>query len=112
MDSNPIICIGLDDEQTTEEELEQLREIESNEDAALMRKCLYVLHTLDQEETVEYDNLRTPVELTAFLSTRVDDIEAGRRPVKIYHPPKELTPSDHQNAAGDVGKRVEEKRGC
>ena len=91
MDSNPIICIGLEDHQMTKPEREQVQNTKDKEEQAQIRKCIYILNTLDPEETTKYNKLGTPEETTAFLATLVEEVETGRRELRVYQPPRELT---------------------
>ena len=83
MDSNPIICIGLEDHQMKEPELEQVQKTIDKEEQAQIRKCIYILNTLDPEETTEYNKLETPEETTSFLATLVEGVEAGRWDLRV-----------------------------
>ena len=88
-DSHPIICIGLEDDQMTDLEIAQVQGTSNKHEQAHIRKCIYMVNTLTAEEAIEYGNLETPEEATGFLSTLVEDVEAGTRPMRVYYPPEE-----------------------
>ena len=90
MDSHPIICIGLEDHQMTKLEQQQVHNTKDEEGQAQTRKCIYMLNTLDPEETTRYDKLGTPEEATIFLAALVRKVEAGQRELRVYQPTKEL----------------------
>ena len=90
MDSHPIICIGLEDHQMTRLERQQVYNTKDERGQAQTRKCMYMLNTLDPEETKRYDKLGTPEEATIFLATLVRQAESGQRELRVYQPTKEL----------------------
>ena len=86
-DSFPIICIGLEDNQMTELELQQ---VQGNKyDQAHIRKCIYMVNTLSAEEAIVYNGMLTPEDQSAYLSTLIDDVEKGTRPMRVLYPPEE-----------------------
>ena len=109
MDSNPIICIGLEDHQMTKPELEQVQNTTDKEEQAQIRKCIYILNTLDPEETTKYNKLRTPEETTAFLATLVEEVEAGKRELRVYQPPRGLTPKTYLDSGETLRQGMKEK---
>ena len=109
MDSHPIICIGLEDHQMTKLEQEQVHNTKDEEGQAQTRKCIYMLNTLDPEETTKYNKLGTPEEATAFLAALVSEVEAGKRELRVYQPTKGLTAQACLGSGEILDQGIEEK---
>ena len=66
-DTLPIVCIGLEDDQMTEWERQQVAG--NKYDRAHIRKCIYMVNTLSFEEEAAYNIMDTPADQSAYLST-------------------------------------------
>ena len=86
-DTLPIVCIGLEDDQMTEWERQQVAG--NKYDRAHIRKCIYMVNTLSFEEEAAYNIMDTPADQSAYLSTLIEEVERGTRLMRVFHPREE-----------------------
>ena len=58
-------------------------------DQAHIRKCIYMVNTLSPDEEIAYQMMDTPEDQSAYLSTLIDEVERGTRPMRVFHPLQE-----------------------
>ena len=106
-DTLPIVCIGLEDNQMTEYELQQVTG--NKYDQAHIRKCIYMVNTLSAEEATVYNGMITPEDQSAYLSTLIDDVEKGTRLMRVFHPLEEPAQDAHIEQELTPSQRMEQK---
>ena len=93
----------------TNAEIEQVQGTPDKYEQAQIRKCIYILNTLDLKESAQYSNLETAEEATIFLGNLVEDVEAGKRPLRVYHPPGEPALDPYLDPAEALRQKKENK---
>ena len=93
----------------TDAEIAQVLGTADRYEQAQIRKCIYILNTLTSEESAQYNNLETAEEATIFLSTLVEDVEAGTQPMRVYYPPGGSALDPHQEPAETPRQKKENK---
>ena len=92
-DTQPILCIGLEDDQMTDYERQLV--LGNRFDQAHIRKCIYMVNTLSPDEEIAYQGMDPPEEQSAYLRTLIDEVERGTRPMRVFHPRQEPAQDAH-----------------
>ena len=81
----PIICIGLADNQLNDKQLQLVNAL-SEEGGALMQKYYYLGETLTEQEMEVYNQQVHRHDKQAYLHILMEAVQAGTRHMYIYDP--------------------------